>query len=67
MTDEHQSIAPLDPGRISSMDPAELRYWCSEFHCSETDLRNAIASVGEHVTAVREQLASTVQPGRHGP
>ena len=50
----------LDPGRINSMDPVELRYWCNEFHCAKTDLRNAIVAVGVHVTAVRDQLASGV-------
>ena len=58
MPDPHDSFTPLDPGRINSMDPVEVRYWCNEFHCAETDLRNAIAAVGEHVTAVRDQLAS---------
>ena len=51
-------FTPLDPGRINSMDPIELQYWCNEFHCAETDLSKAIAPVGEHVTVVREHLAS---------
>lgn len=54
MTNHHHSFTPLDPGRINSMDPVELQYWCNEFHCAETDLRYAIAAVGEHVTAVRD-------------
>ena len=54
MTNHHHSLTPLDPGRINSMDPVELQYWCNEFHCAETDLRYAIAAVGEHVTAVRD-------------
>lgn len=66
MTNHHHSFTPLDPGRINSMDPVELQYWCNEFHCAETDLRYAIAAVGEHVTAVRDQLASGVQRSRHG-
>ena len=66
MTDHHHSFAPRDPGRINSMDPVELRYWCYEFHCAETDLSNAIAAVGEHVTAVRDQLASGVERSRIG-
>ena len=66
MSEHHHPFTPLDPGRINSMDPVELRYWCNEFHCAGTDLRNAIAAVGEHVTAVRDQLASAPGPSRHG-
>ena len=58
MVHHHDSFTPLDPGRIHSMDPIELKYWCKEFHCTEANLRNAISAVGEHVTAVREHLAS---------
>ena len=57
-------FTPLDPGRINSMDPIELQYWCKELHCAEADLRNAVAAVGEHVTAVREHLAFG---GKHAP
>lgn len=49
---------PLDPGRVNSMDPNELRYWCKEFHCTEAQLKDAVSKVGEHVTEVREHLAS---------
>lgn len=51
---EHE---PLDPGRIHSMDPLELAYWCKEFRCTEAELTEAVAKVGEHVTAVRQYLA----------
>jgi len=44
---------PLDPGRIQSMDPIELRWWCQELHCDEVLLVRAISAVGEHVTAIR--------------
>ena len=35
MPDHHESFTPLDPGRINSMDPIELQYWCKELHCAE--------------------------------
>jgi len=60
------SFTPLDPGRINSMDPIELQHWCNEFKCTETELKSAIAAVGEHVTPVREHLASRMQKGRQG-
>jgi hypothetical protein len=40
------------------MDPIELRYWCRELHCTEAELKDAVFKVGEHITAVREQLAA---------
>lgn len=52
------AFRPLDPGRINSMDPIELRYWCAELHCSEPALKEAIQRVGEHLAAVREALAA---------
>lgn len=64
MTDHHDSFTPLDPGRINSMDPIELQYWCNELKCTEADLRNAINAVGEHVTAVRDHLASGSERSR---
>lgn len=49
---------PLDPGRIESLDSAELQYWCKELACTQAELTEAISKVGEHVTAVREHLAA---------
>jgi len=65
MPDHHEFFTPLDPGRINSMDPIELKYQCTEFNCAETDLRDAIKAVGEHVTAVRDQLASGSERSPH--
>ena len=56
--DAAQHMKPLDPGRVNTMDPAELRYWCHELHCSEARLQEVVAEVGEHVTAVRERLSA---------
>ena len=41
---------PLDPGRIHALDPVELKYWCEQLHCTETELHEVIAEVGDHVT-----------------
>ena len=56
MHDDPSNFQPLDPGRINTLDPIELRYWCSEFNCSEAELKDALSKVGEHVAAVRAQL-----------
>ncbi|MGO4396147.1 DUF3606 domain-containing protein [Variovorax sp. M-6] len=39
-------------------DSLELQYWCKELRCTEAKLRDTISKVGNHVAAVREQLAS---------
>ena len=57
MSDDLAHFHPLDPGRINTMDPVELKYWCQQLKCSETQLKDALAKVGDHVTAVRNQLA----------
>ncbi len=59
MSDELSRFKPLDPGRINALDPVELQYWCKELRCTEAQLHEAMAQVGDHVTAVRDQLAST--------
>jgi hypothetical protein len=49
-------LKPLDPGRVNTMDPVELRYWAREFGCTEDRLVEVVEQVGEHVAAVRERL-----------
>ena len=58
MLEDLTNFRPLDPGRVNSMDPIELRYWCRELHCTEAELKDALSKVGEHITAVREELAA---------
>jgi Protein of unknown function (DUF3606) len=57
MTDHRQRFHPLDEGRINVADPLELEYWCRQLGCSEAALRDAVAGVGTHVTAVRDRLS----------
>jgi len=56
MTDTDDHFHPLDPGRVNTMDPVELAYWCRELGCTPERLQSAVAAAGEHVTAVREWL-----------
>ena len=58
MPDHQGDFKPLDPGRINSMDPVELEYWCQELDCTEAELKDAVFKVGEHVTTVRAELES---------
>jgi hypothetical protein len=46
----------MDPGRVELMDPMDIDYWCRQFGCTETQIRDVVAAVGSHVTAVREEL-----------
>lgn len=62
MRDDLSGFKPLDPGRVNAMDPVELKFWCKEFNCAESELTAAVAKVGEHVAEVRKALAS---PGHH--
>jgi hypothetical protein len=57
MPDSLSHFKPLDPGRILVEDPMELQYWCQQLGCTQARLLDAIAKVGNHVTAVRDQLA----------
>jgi hypothetical protein len=56
MLTEMKSFHPLDPGRVNVVDPYEVQYWCRELHCTEEQLKAAVAQVGSHVSAVRQQL-----------
>lgn len=58
MPDHPTPFTPLDPGRIDIIDQEELAYWSKAFGCTETELAQAVTQVGEHVTAVRDYLAS---------
>lgn len=57
MHDNHHAFRPIDPGRVNTMDPVEMAYWCRELGCSDSELRDAVDAVGDHVAEVREHLA----------
>lgn len=58
MPDIPSDFSPLDPGRINAMDPVEVAYGCRELGCAEAELHAAVARVGDHVTEVRDPLAT---------
>ena len=58
MTDDPTPYKPLDPGRVEILTEVEQQYWSRELKCTEAELIQAVAEVGDHVTAVREHLAS---------
>ena len=63
----HSPLIPIDPGRVNVIDPLELEYWCRELQCTQDDLNEAVAQVGEHVAAVRDQLVSRRLTGQVKP
>jgi len=56
MSHASPAFSPLDPGRVNSMDPVEMEYWCQELECSAETLQAGIDAVGEHVAALRDWL-----------
>ena len=58
MQPDQPDFKPLDPGRVDMLDQFERHYWCNTLRCTEAELEQAVDSVGEHVTAVREYLAA---------
>lgn len=51
---------PRDRGRIDLADPREVNWWRKRFDCSEEQLREAVAEVGESAAMVEQML-----DGRH--
>ena len=51
---------PRDRGRIDLSNPREVNWWRKRFDCSEGQLREAVAEVGESAAMVEQMLY-----GRH--
>jgi hypothetical protein len=51
---------PRDRGRIDITDPREVSWWRKRFVCSEEQLREAVARVGDNAAMVEQLL-----DGRH--
>jgi hypothetical protein len=56
MPDDLTKRRPQDASRVNIHEPWEVRWWCSEFGCTEQQLRNAVAQVGTSADAVRRYL-----------
>ncbi|HAQ62784.1 TPA: hypothetical protein DCR49_12480 [Candidatus Delongbacteria bacterium] len=46
MNDDKTKRHPLDGKRIDLNQPYEVKFWCEEFHVTETKLRQAVSEVG---------------------
>jgi hypothetical protein len=47
---------PRDRGRIDIDDPREVSWWRKRFDCSEEQLREAVARVGDSAAIVEQLL-----------
>jgi hypothetical protein len=51
------SVRVPDYWRIDLTAPWQVRFWTREFAVTETELRAALAEVGDHAGRVRDHLA----------
>ena len=56
MSDDLHNRGPADRSRVNVNESWEVRYWCKEFGCTETQLRAAVKAVGVSAAAVRAHL-----------
>ncbi len=56
MSDDLNKRRPQDVSKVNVNEPWEVRWWCSEFNCTETQLRAAVKAVGVSAVAVRRNL-----------
>jgi hypothetical protein len=47
---------PQDRGRIDLSNPREVKWWRKKFDCSEGQLRDAVAEVGDRAAIVEQVL-----------
>jgi hypothetical protein len=56
MADDTSKRGGPDRARINTNQEYEVRYWTKELGVSEDELKRAVASAGNTVTAVRDYL-----------
>jgi hypothetical protein len=56
MADDLTKRRPQDASKVNVNEPYEVRWWCSEFNCTEAQLRAAVKAVGVSAAAVKKYL-----------
>lgn len=56
MGDDLSKKRPQDSSKINVHEDWEVRYWCKEFGCTETQLKAAVKAVGVSASDVRRHL-----------
>ena len=59
------AMIPRDRGRIDLDDPREVSWWRKQFGCSEEQLRQAVAQVGDSAAMVEQLLDGRHQATAH--
>lgn len=54
--EQPNSLAPWDRWWVNVNEPRDLQYWTEKFGVSEQEIRQAVASVGVSVAAVKRYL-----------
>lgn len=57
MSDDLSKRGPQDRSRVNVNEAWEVRHWCTQFNCTEAQLRAAVKAVGVMVTDVRRYLS----------
>lgn len=57
MSDDLKNRGPTDRARVNVHEAWEVRWWCNEFGCTETQLKDAVKAVGPMAANVRAHLA----------
>ncbi len=57
MSDDLGNRGPADRARVNIHEPWEVKWWCSEFGCTESQLKAAVNAVGVMASDVRAYLA----------
>ena len=56
MADNLNDRGPQDRSRINVEEDWEVRWWCVQFNCTETELRQAVKKVGVTAENVRKEI-----------
>ncbi len=56
MGDDNRLLPMAQRSRINVNDAPEVRFWCSELRCTESQLRDAVRRVGATTVRVRAYL-----------
>ncbi|TPG04109.1 DUF3606 domain-containing protein [Rhodanobacter glycinis] len=56
MSDDLHKRRPQDATKVNIHEAWEVRYWCKEFGCTETQLNAAVRVVGVSSAAIRRHL-----------
>jgi len=62
LSDDRKNREPADHRRINIDEPWEVKYRRREFGCTEQQLRQAIAAVGDSAAKVSQYLKSKSTP-----